>query len=107
MAVSQHLPGRYDRLLDAHPERILLGITIGGLALLWRTLPGEFVLPAFSALALMAGLVVAYASRPPPLRSIHSVTWRDVAGAAVLLGFAAGTLADHRPIERLVDFVAR
>lgn len=106
MAVSQHLRDRYDRFPDDRPERVLVGITAGVLALLWLILPGEFVLPVFSAAALTGGLAIAYSSRFPPSQANHRVTWRDLAGAAVLLGFAAGTLADHRPLERLVEFAA-
>ena len=73
---------------------VMAGVVVT-LPLMYAAVPPALVLPAISALLLLTGFGVAafasWAGRAPDAERLGP---RDVAGALVLLGFAAALLSD-------------
>jgi len=94
-----------------NPLAVLAGLAVAAAApllLLTSLLPSPLVLPALSLLALVCAAavsLVAWWSRAP--RQSDGITLWDVAGAAALIGFAAGMLSGPEHILHFFESSAR
>jgi hypothetical protein len=92
------------------PVVLLIALAIATavpLLLLASFIPRPLVLPVLSLAAIGCAAVlalVAYWRRAP--RYVESVTLWDLAGAAALIGFAAGMLTGPEQIVHFVDFTS-
>jgi hypothetical protein len=87
------------------PELALAGaaaVTAAAVLLAAWKLPAALVLPVASLVLLLAGfgLALAYWQRPSPARQL---SYRDVAGLLVFLGFTAALLIDTSALAPLFE----
>jgi hypothetical protein len=77
------------------PWVLALAAIISTLPLVHLAMPPALALPAISLLLVLAGFVIAACAHwTGPTPEDHRLGARDVAGALVLLGFAAALLSD-------------
>jgi hypothetical protein len=77
------------------PWLLALAAIISTLPLVHLAMPPTLALPAISLLLVLAGFVIgAYAYWTGRTPEVHRLGPKDVAGALVLLGFAAALLSD-------------
>lgn len=106
MPLKMYEPGM-NHVADSYEawERPLLRMLAGATGLfffVWTAVPVEIVLPVYAGLMMCAGGVLAlYAWTIHERRAVPRVTYWDMSGTCLLLGFFAGVLADHEHVANM------
>lgn len=111
MPLKMYEPGM-NRVASSYEtwERPLLRMLAGSTGLFlaaWAITPVEIVLPVYAGLMMTAGFLLAlYAWLIGDRQVVPRVTFWDMSGTCLLLGFFAGALADHEHVANMSVFAA-